>query len=240
MVVRHPPAPVRKYRESRAGRPAISRGKIVRGPAKVKVRRASEARFARVSVEHELRRRPHPIDSLRDAAEDPPMPPGSDEKGGGIRWQTEDAADALLSDIMSEVSQDADAERAALEAARREKEEAERQAREDAERRQNTEIEQRLREEQARRAAADEQRQRLAREAEIARAVADGEVGADAAHAALTAPDEPTVDETESGEETRPDTGGFDDLTAPQATTPLRPTPLGAPAACPPATAPVP
>ncbi len=162
------------------------------------------------------------------------MPPGSDEKGGGIRWQTEDAADALLSDIMSDVSQDADAERAALEAARQEKEEAERQAREDAERRQNTEIEQRLREEEARRAAAEEQRQRLAREAEIARAVAAGEVSADAAQAALSATDEPTVDETGPVDETRPDTGGFDQVTAPQATSPLRSPPLAAPAPAPP------
>ena len=104
------------------------------------------------------------------------MPPGPQEPDGGIRWQTEDAADALLSDLMSEVSQDAVVEKEALDAERLARGEEDRRQREEAERRQNTEIEQRLKEEEARRAAADEERRKLMREAEIAKAVARGEI----------------------------------------------------------------
>ena len=117
------------------------------------------------------------------------MPPSPDDQDGGIRWQTEDAADALLSDIMSEVSQDADAEKEALAAERRAREEEERQKREADEHRQNTEIEQRLRDEEARRAAADEERRRLMREAELAQAVARGEIDEEEARR-LAAPED--------------------------------------------------
>ena len=109
------------------------------------------------------------------------MSNSTEDGEGGIRWQTEDAADALLSDIMSDVTQDAAMEREALEAELRKRDEAERLRREEEERRQNSEIEQRLRDEEARRAAAEDERQRLMREAELARAVEQGEISSEEA-----------------------------------------------------------
>ncbi len=154
------------------------------------------------------------------------MPPGPEEQGGGIRWQTEDAADALLSDIMSDVSQDAVAEKEALDAERLAREEEERSQREEAERRQNTEIEQRLKEEEARRAAAEQERRKLMREHELAEAVARGEIDEEEARRLATPEDtHDELDETVDASGARLDQtlpeATFDQVTAPQAQAPL-------------------
>lgn len=154
------------------------------------------------------------------------MPTGPQEPDGGIRWQTEDAADALLSDIMSEVSQDAVAEKEALEAERLARDEEDRRQREEAERRQNTEIEQRLKEEEARRAAAEEERRKLMREAEIAKAVARGEIDEDEARR-LSAPEptedelDQTVDATAAAFDRTASEATMDQVTAPHAQSPV-------------------
>ncbi len=98
------------------------------------------------------------------------MPPDTDDRrAGGIKWETADAADALLSDLMADVDQEAEDERARLEAERQRREIEELEAKALEERRRSEEIEQRLREEADRRAQADAERQRLLREAAVAR-----------------------------------------------------------------------
>jgi len=113
-------------------------------------------------------------DGLTSPADATPAAPAP-TPGGGIKWNTDDAADSLLSDLMSDVDEEAARERDRLAAERRARDEADAAAAAEDARQRESEIEEKLQAERERQAKAEEERRRLLIEAERRRAIESGE-----------------------------------------------------------------